>query len=329
MDIDALLEKIDILDYVSQYCEFEEKNGEWWALSPLKDENTPSFSINREKQRFYDFSSGTGGNVINFIREYNRCGFNEALQILMRYANIENVAETEPLKRLGCVSVAKRFRESAPKTKVASTSVLPEDHMSQYEFNKDKLKTWADEGISYEVMEKYGVRYDDFSNRIVYPIRDYQGQIINVCGRTLDEDYKIKGLRKYTYFNQFGGSLDTLYAYSDNADVIKKRMEIILFEGAKSVMLADGWGVNNCCAILTSHLNPQQFLFLAKLGLRVVFALDKEIDITKDRHIQKLSRYVSIEYIKDQNNLIEEKMSPTDRGYEVWQSLYKKRLRLN
>lgn len=329
MDIDALLERIDILDYVSQYCDFEEKNGEWWALSPLKDENTPSFSINQNKQRFYDFSSGSGGNVINFVREYNKCGFNDAIKILMKYANIEEGAEVQATKRLGCVSVAKRFREGTTKSKAAATSILPEDHMSQYEFNKEKLSVWANEGISFEVMEKYGVKYDDFSDRIVYPIRDYQGQIINVCGRTLDENYKAKGIRKYTYFNQFGGSLDTLYAYSDNAKTIGERREIILFEGAKSVMLADGWGVDNCCAILTSHLNPQQFLFLAKLGLRVVFALDKEIDITKDRHIQRLSRYVPIEYIKDRNNLIEEKMSPTDRGYEVWRSLYEQRLKLN
>lgn len=61
MEISELLESVDILDYISQFAEFEEKNGEWWCLSPLRDEKTPSFSVRRETQQFYDFSSGKGG----------------------------------------------------------------------------------------------------------------------------------------------------------------------------------------------------------------------------------------------------------------------------
>ena len=63
MEVDDILEQVDILEYISQYCDFEEKNGEYWALSPFKEEKTPSFSVNTEKQRFYDFSSGAGGKL--------------------------------------------------------------------------------------------------------------------------------------------------------------------------------------------------------------------------------------------------------------------------
>jgi hypothetical protein len=65
---------------------------------------------------------------------------------------------------------------------------------------KDKLKVWYDEGIPFDIMNKYQVRYDPFSNRIVFPIRDNNGEIINVKGRTLDIDYKAKKIRKYTHF---------------------------------------------------------------------------------------------------------------------------------
>ena len=48
MELSDLIESIDILDYISQYTEFTEKNGEYWALSPFKDEDTPSFAVRKE-----------------------------------------------------------------------------------------------------------------------------------------------------------------------------------------------------------------------------------------------------------------------------------------
>lgn len=45
MDVNELLKSIDIVDLVSHYVDLEEKNGEYWGLSPFKDEKTPSFSV--------------------------------------------------------------------------------------------------------------------------------------------------------------------------------------------------------------------------------------------------------------------------------------------
>ena len=77
MELSELIESVDILEYISQYTEFTEKNGEYWALSPFKDEKTPSFSVRKETNSFYDFSSGIGGNVLTFIRYYDKCGYTD------------------------------------------------------------------------------------------------------------------------------------------------------------------------------------------------------------------------------------------------------------
>lgn len=82
MELSELIESVDILEYISQYTEFTEKNGEYWALSPFKDEKTPSFSVRKETNSFYDFSSGIGGNVLTFIRYYDKCGYAEAIEKL-------------------------------------------------------------------------------------------------------------------------------------------------------------------------------------------------------------------------------------------------------
>lgn len=327
MEVEEILEQIDILEYIQQFCELEEKNGEWWGLSPFKEEKTPSFSINTEKQKFYDFSSGTGGNLINFVMKYNNCNFIEAINILKKYANITEDS-LKFIGRLTSTKVIKKFRHRLPAVKESKSVVLPSNYMDRYDFNESKLKSWADEGISYETMKKFDVRYDSFSDRIVFPIKDCDGNIINVCGRILDNNYKEKKLRKYTYFKPLG-CLNTLYGFSDNKESILREKEIILFEGAKSVMIASEWGINNTCAICTSHLNPQQLILLIKLGVRVVLALDEDVDVTKDINIAKLKRYVKVEWVKNRNNSLNSKMAPVDAGYEVWQSLYKNRIPLN
>lgn len=174
-------------------------------------------------------------------------------------------------------------------------------------------------------MQKYQVRYDSFSDRIVYPIRDVNGKIINVSGRTVDPEWKTKKLRKYTYFAPLG-TLDTIYGLSENYEEIRKKHEIILYEGAKSVMIAYDWGVRNTGAVLTSHLNPNQVKILAKLGCDVVFALDKGINVREDENIKRLSRFVKVSYIYDRNDLLKDKDSPVDEGRETWEKLYKERI---
>lgn len=200
--------------------------------------------------------------------------------------------------------------------------------MDRYEFDKEKLQIWADEGIGFDVMKKFSVCYDSFANRIVFPIKSFSGDIINVSGRTLDRSFKEKGLRKYTYYKPLG-ALDTLYGFSDNEPFISEKKEIVIFEGAKSVMLASTWGVQNCCAALTSHLNPRQALFLIRLGVRVVFAFDEDVDITKDKNIAKLMRYVRVEWVKNRGGLLSSKMAPVDAGAAVWNKLYGMRQKLN
>lgn len=323
MDLSELIGSVDILEYISQFTDFTEKNGEYWALSPLKEEKTPSFSVRRETNSFYDFSSGVGGNVLTFIRYYHGCGYRKAIDILKSYAGAEG--ELCHSRRLASTEAAQRYQRPKKAAKAGKGTVLSEDYMDRYEKNEEKLSVWRSEGISTASMDKFQVRYDRFSNRIVYPIRDPNGRIVNVSGRTLDPDWKEKGLRKYTYFLPWG-ELKTVYGLYENRQDILQAGEIILFEGCKSVLLADTYGIHNTGAILTSHLNPNQMKLLAGLGCRVVFALDKDVSVRDDHNIRKLKQFVNVEYVWDRDGLLGEKDSPVDRGPEVWRRLYERRL---
>lgn len=329
MELRDLINKIDIVDYISQFVELEEKNGEYWGISPFTwpPEHTPSFSIRRETGSFADFSSGLAGNVFSFVRFYKKCSPSEAVKELEEYAGVDPSELSEVNDRLSATVSCRKYSNKSPPEKVPNPTILKENYMEKYENNPQKLSVWRDEGISDDVMEKFGVKYDSFSDRIVYPIKDISGNIVNIGGRTLDPLYKEHGLRKYCYFFGWGGTICTIYGVFENMQSIIDKHQVIIFEGCKSVLKASTWGITNTAAILTSHLSSYQMKILARLGCDVVFALDKDVDISADRHINRLKQYVKVEYIRDKDELLSEKDAPVDQGLEVFKTLYERRVR--
>lgn len=328
MEVSELLHSIDIVDFLSQYTDLEERNGEYWGISPLTHppEKTPSFSVRREAGKFYCFSSGIGGSCITFLQHYYGISSYEAINRLKEYAGCTE--EISGLKdKMAASLVCKQYQPPKQTRKESKVTIFPDDYMSRYEKRDDKLAVWENEHISRESLNKFQVYYDSFSDRLVYPIKNLDGKIVNIGGRTLDPDWKAKKLRKYTYFSSWG-TMDVIYGLYENLENIKKSGEIIIFEGCKSVLLADTWGIGNCGALLTSHLNPSQLRILVQLGCRVVFALDKDVRVRSDHNINKLKRYINVEYIYDYGDLLDEKDAPVDKGEDVFKTLYEQRLKL-
>lgn len=327
MTLQEIIESVDIVEYISQYVELEWRGDELWGISPFTSppENTPSFSVRPATGKFYCFSSGIGGSVLTFIQYFYKVSKRDAVSILKKYAGIDgSVDDTLHIdEKLSATRVCEQYVVKKSAQKSNSITILPDNYMERYEDRPDKLQTWRDDGISDESMRYFGVKYDSFSDCIVYPIRDADGHIVNVGGRTLDADFKSKRIRKYTYFRGWGGQMSVIYGLAENKDDILRHREVILFEGVKSVMLARDFGFKNTGAIMTSHLNPGQMKVLARLGVSVVFALDKEIDVTADKNIQALKQYVNVSYLFDFRNLLGAKEAPVDRGKDVFLTLYK------
>ena len=321
-----------MVEYISQYVDLEQKGRELWGRSCFNEEKTPSFSVDPQKKYFYDFSAGFGGNLVDFVMAHDHCTVAQAINRLKQYAHLTEDAEGNPIQRLSMVSVAKRYRADKRAPPQCTAKILPDNYMERYEFRKDKLKSWADEGIPYDIMWKYQIRYDAFDDRIVYPIRNLNGEIFCVSGRTCDPDYKAKGLRKYTYTTPIG-SLPTLYGFWENREAILGEKEAIVFEGCKSVLKGVNFGFPNGIALLTSHLSPFQLETMIKLasfhGIRFVFALDSDVDITRDKNIMRLKSYARIEWIRNVGDMLAAKEAPVDRGKEVFEQLYKMRIKLS
>ena len=87
--IEEVRQKNDIVDVVSQYVKLTRKGSSYFGLCPFHNEKTPSFSVTPGKQMYYCFGCGAGGNVFNFIMEYENYTFGEALKHLAERAGVE------------------------------------------------------------------------------------------------------------------------------------------------------------------------------------------------------------------------------------------------
>lgn len=320
MDLQEILEQASLLDYVSQYIELNLDNGEYWGLSPFKDEQTPSFSVHPDKNVFKDFSSGKSGNIIDFICLYHKCSVREAILKLKEFLKIDDMEYTPPPQ---IVRELKKFKPSRKQKKPKIKHKILDDRILE-KYEKRDIQEWEYEGIRRETYERYDVVYDPYYQTIVIPIYDLVGKLINLCLRTTDPNYKEFGIPKYIYKYELG-VLDFFYGWYKNFHSIQKKKQIILVEGAKSVMKLEQWGYDNAIAILTSHLNEHQLKILVKYGFDVVVAFDKDAEPYKDENIQKLKRFCKVFIIKDTKKLLDEKDSPCDKGLEIWERLYAER----
>lgn len=331
MDLDELINSIDLKEYIESTCgvEFDRgSDGELWCLSPLSNEKTPSFSVNPDENRWYCFSTGQGGALPQFIMALKKLTFHKAVEEMKRYAGVQDEIQPGEVKRLQASQIARRYSLRQPRRQEQTAKPLPPDVMDRYEWNPEKFQPWIDEGISLETMRQFGVRYDPYSDRIVVPIRDIQGNIVNIHGRTVDPAWKEKKLRKYTFFFS-QGSVNTIYGFWENREEIMKSRTILLFEGEKSVYKSLEYGYPNAGALLTSHLSENQFKILIKLGLRrVVFCLDSDVDVRQDSRVKALRSYTQVELVTNRWHLLEPKEAPVDRGKEVFDRLYEGRWKL-
>lgn len=329
--IRELVEAADIVAYIGQYTELEQKSdGDYWGLTPFQFEKTPSFSVDPSSNRWYDFSTGCGGDLLTFIQKYHNCSFTKALELLQQFVGLD--AESV-VRSAGHLEVSQIIRQLAnvnkKQEKICTAKELPDDYMDRFMWDSQKLSAWIDEGISEKVLFDYGVRYDPYTDSIVYPVWNESGKIFTVGMRTLKPNYKELKIPKYIYSNPIG-AMPVVYAYRKNIEAIKNAGRIILFEGAKSVMkTATYYGSSNATALLTSHVNDNQFKLLVKTGVPCVFALDSDVRPWEDKNIQRLTRFCKVEMVLNRDGLLGAKESPVDHGQEVWEYLYERRSTLN
>lgn len=205
---------------------------------------------------------------------------------------------------------------------------------------------WVEEGITPETMKKFNIRYGISQNIIVIPHYNADGKLVGVRRRALNpediEDGKYKPIKVEQIWYSHPLALN-LYGLNFTKDAINKSGKVVIFEGEKSVMLMDSYygNDNNSVAICGSTLQRAQVEILFKECKidEIIIALDKEYgdkwSEKTDKFFEKMvatckkfNKYCSCSFIFDREGLLREKDSPVDRGKEVFEKLYNKRVKV-
>ena len=206
---------------------------------------------------------------------------------------------------------------------------------------------WLKEGISKEVMDKFQIRFSISQNKIIIPHYDINGRLIGIRARSLEQE-DIDNYGKYRPV-QIGDTLYThslqfnLYGIYEHKAAIHKRKTAIIVEAEKSVLKSHVFYDNfsNVVACCGSSFNKYQISLLTNIlgANEIVVALDKEYcDWSSEKArkyrkkiesmCKKYANQADFSYIWDINNLLDEKDSPFDKGKEVFEELYKNRIRI-
>lgn len=315
-------ENADLLDYVSQTMELEQRGNDYWAHCPLHTDLTPSLSFSPAKNAYYCFSCGRSGGIIGYLMDFEKMGFEDAVEKAAKLANLD----LGKMCHSKTITFLKKIRALAMKPKETyEHRILDDSELDKYKI--EPVKEWLDEGIKQDVMDLFGVRVDTWQNRIVYPVYDICGNLINIKARTRYKNYKQMKIPKYINYYQVG-VMDYFQGLNITLPYIQESNEVIVFESIKSVMLAYGWGYKNCVSAEKHTLTKEQTDLLVKLRVNVMFAYDSDVDYRSGdvrQSIDKLKRITNVFIIDDRKKLLggaDAKNSPVDCGEEIWETLY-------
>jgi DNA primase len=207
------------------------------------------------------------------------------------------------------------------KGEVKSNKVISSNNLKRYGCFPHYL--FRKGGILWSTQKEFGIGFDLYSNRITYPVHNKFGDLIGVKGRIVGEDNLEAGIQKYIYLIPCDKSIE-LFNLHRAMKFIKEKNEVLVFESAKSVMLAYQYSYKNAISIEGNEISKQQAILLKELNCKIVLCFDK--DMTKE-HIVKQSKQIKNRLcyaIIDDNTYLEGKMSPVDRGKTIWNELYQK-----
>ena len=300
--IDDLLDRIDIVDVVNGRVQLKKSGKNYKACCPFHEEKSPSFTVAQDKQFYYCFGCGAGGNALGFVMEFDRLDFLPAVEMLAKNAGMEIPREAAPDRK-----VVKQ------KDNLFSTLVVSDKYYRQQLRTHPEAKTAVDylkaRGLSGKIAAQFGVgyappgwdnllkhaggndennklldesgmiivkpeekkQYDRFRHRIMFPIRDQRGRTIGFGGRVLDDSTpKYLNSPETPVFHK-GRELYGLY---EARQTLKEIPCLIMVEGYMDVIALAQYGIANAVATLGTALTENHLQKLFRYTSELVFCFD-------------------------------------------------------
>ena len=306
-DIDYIFDNIDIVSLVSEYVKLEKRGQNYLGLCPFHNEKTPSFTVSPEKKIAHCFGCGKGGNIFQFVSLIENITYNQAIAKLgtrlgLDLESNDNKEASYDLNNefdimyYGHRLLADYYNYILLNTKEAEDALkylldrgLSEDVIKDFNLgyaprdNNIALNFFNSNKINLDLMVEAGLLgkndngdyYDVFKDRVMFPIKNNQNQVVAFSGRTMSSD---KNVPKYynTHETKIFEKRTVLYNFSDARSFIAKENEVILCEGYMDVIKAHQNGMKNAVALMGTNIDNNKLKELLSLVKKITLSLDND-----------------------------------------------------
>ncbi len=305
--VDEIYNAVDIVEVVQDYLPLKKRGSNYWALSPWGNEKTPSFAVSAAKGIYKDFSSGKGGNAINFLMEMEGYTYPEALKALAKKygIEIEEAEESEEVKE------RRDRRQSLLIVNEFAAKWFHQQLLESDEGRKIGLSYFKERGILQTTVEQFQLGYapdswdaltgeaqkqqyqeefltelglatrsekndklyDRFRGRVMFPITNQVGKVVGFGGRVLTSE---KQMAKY--INSPESSIyhksQVLYGLSHAKQHIRNEDLCILTEGYMDTIVLHQNGIQNVVASSGTALTQEQIRMIRRFTKNVLMIYD-------------------------------------------------------
>ena len=303
--LQEIKDKLLVSEVVSQYTTLERRGNNYWCKCPIHGEKTPSLQIRDDKGTWHCFGCGKGGSIFTFIQEMEKCSFPEAVRILAKRANVELAEMTFQQKKENDMREAlfelydriamtfhylllKDKRGQKARDYLSTRKVSPQmweifnlgyaldDGDFLYSFLKNK--SYSDDLLNASgLFSKNNSHYPLFRDRLMFPVRSWQGRTVAFSGRDLGG----QSLAKYinTPETPIYSKKHNLFGLYESLETLKdkdKGGQAILCEGNFDVVALHQSGLTYAMAPLGTAFTIEQAKLLKRYCNSVTLLFDSD-----------------------------------------------------
>ena len=298
--LDEIKLRLKVSQVVGKTVQLKKRGKEFIGLSPFKNEKSPSFTVNDEKEFYHCFSSGEHGNIFDFLMKTKSIGFGEAVRSLAAEAGMQpyRFSNFDQKKDLRFQTYKNIFRDYSSNfhqqlfhsennealeylfKRGLKKNIIEEFQLGyvpwQNNFYEELLKKYSEEEINltglYYKNEKTGKFIDRFNSRVIFPVNNITGDTIAFGGRIIRETKLAKYINSpETEFYKKGNMIFNL----DKAkDTRSETDEVLIVEGYMDVVSVYSSGVKNVISNSGTALTERQINLIWKFFSNPIICLD-------------------------------------------------------
>lgn len=300
--IEEVRSRNDIVDVISQYVRLQKKGATYFGLCPFHNEKSGSFSVSPNKQMYYCFGCGAGGNVFTFLMEYENFTFRESMEALAERAGIElpkqeysSAQRQEADKRAKLLEINKeaaRYFYMLLRNERGTNALsyfrkreLSDETIKKFglgyadQYSDDLYRYLRNKGYDDEILKETGLvtiderrgGHDKFWNRAMFPIMDVHNKVIGFGGRVMGE-----GEPKYLNSPETKIFDKSRNLYGLNFARTTKKPQLLLCEGYMDVIALHQAGFDNAVASLGTSLTTGHASLLKRYTKEVYLTYDSD-----------------------------------------------------